>query len=87
LQNEGKDAAVLRRKPNNLGKITTENGVFSRPQVTGSTLAVVKNISQTRPFYARLMSNDGYCPECHEYIGEDNWDECPECGAIIESDD
>jgi anaerobic ribonucleoside-triphosphate reductase len=55
--------------------------------VTGSTLAVVKNISQTRPFYARLMSNDGYCPECHAYIGEDNWDECPNCGAIIESDD
>ena len=45
------------------------------------------SISQTRPFYARLINNDGYCPECHEYIGEDNWDECPNCGAIIESDD
>jgi hypothetical protein len=28
LQNAGKDAAVLRRKPNNLGQITTENRVF-----------------------------------------------------------
>lgn len=27
------------------------------------------------------MPQDGYCPECHEYIGEDDWTECPNCGA------
>jgi RNA polymerase subunit RPABC4/transcription elongation factor Spt4 len=29
------------------------------------------------------MSHDGFCPECHEYIGEDEWDECPNCGALF----
>jgi hypothetical protein len=33
------------------------------------------------------MPQDGYCPECHEYIGEDDWTECPNCGALFGSDD
>jgi Zn finger protein HypA/HybF involved in hydrogenase expression len=33
------------------------------------------------------MPRDGYCPECHEYIGEDDWTECPNCGALFGSDE
>ena len=32
------------------------------------------------------MPQDGYCPECGEYIGEDEWTECPNCGALFEDD-
>ncbi|MFM7127183.1 MAG: zinc-ribbon domain-containing protein [Actinomycetota bacterium] len=27
------------------------------------------------------MPDDGLCPECGEYIGSDDWKECPNCGA------
>ena len=33
------------------------------------------------------MTTDGYCPECHEYIGEDDWSECPNCGALLDPEE
>ena len=27
-----------------------------------------------------LMNDDGLCPECCEYIGNDDWTDCPACG-------
>ena len=33
------------------------------------------------------MPQDGYCTECHEYIGEDDWTECPNCGALFGGDE
>lgn len=30
-----------------------------------------------------LMNDDGLCPECCEYIGNDDWTDCPACGAIL----
>lgn len=30
------------------------------------------------------MNDDGLCPECGEYIGADDWSECPNCGAILD---
>lgn len=32
------------------------------------------------------MPRDGYCQDCHEYIGEDDWTECPNCGAQFETE-
>lgn len=28
-----------------------------------------------------------YCPECNSYLGIDEWDSCPECGALFVDDD
>jgi hypothetical protein len=30
-----------------------------------------------------LMNDDGLCPECCEYIGNNGWTDCPACGAIL----
>lgn len=30
------------------------------------------------------MSDHEYCPECHEFLGEGDWDHCPNCGADFE---
>ena len=27
------------------------------------------------------MARHEYCPECSVFLGEDDWDECPNCGA------
>jgi Zn finger protein HypA/HybF involved in hydrogenase expression len=35
------------------------------------------------PTQEDTMPRDGYCPECNEYIGEDAWTECPNCGALF----
>lgn len=29
------------------------------------------------------MARDGLCPACGTFIGSDDWDHCPECGAGI----
>lgn len=32
------------------------------------------------------MSHE-YCPECNSYLGIDEWDSCPECGAVFSGTD
>jgi len=32
------------------------------------------------------MPEDGLCPECGEYIGADDWAECPNCGAQFDDE-
>jgi predicted amidophosphoribosyltransferase len=28
-----------------------------------------------------MLFDGGYCPSCQEFIGFDDWDDCPNCGA------
>ncbi len=38
------------------------------------------------PTQEDTMPRDGYCPG-NEYIGEDAWTECPNCGALFADDE
>lgn len=29
------------------------------------------------------MARDGLCPACGTFIGSDDWEHCPECGAGV----